>query len=67
MRTCSRSAPLASRGLTVGGPPEVVAAYLDGYRRIGVAEVIPVFRDPFDHETIERLGEVRAALDAIPG
>jgi hypothetical protein len=31
-----------------------------------VAEVIPVFRDPFDHETIERLGEVRAALDAIP-
>jgi F420-dependent oxidoreductase-like protein len=54
------------RRLSVGGPPEVVAAYLDGYRRIGVAEVIPVFRDPFDHETIERLGEVRAALDAIP-
>ena len=50
------------RGLTVGGPPDVVAAYLDGYRRIGVAEVIPVFRDPFDHETIERIGEVRAAL-----
>ena len=54
------------RGLSVGGPPEAVAAYLAGYRRIGVAEVIPVFRDPFDHETIERLGEVRAALDAIP-
>ena len=54
------------RGLTVGGPPDVVAAYLDGYRRIGVAEVIPVFRDPFDHETIERLGEVHAALDALP-
>jgi alkanesulfonate monooxygenase SsuD/methylene tetrahydromethanopterin reductase-like flavin-dependent oxidoreductase (luciferase family) len=54
------------RGLTIGGPPDVVAAYLDGYRRIGVAEVIPVFRDPFDHETIERLSEVRAALETIP-
>ncbi len=55
------------RGLSVGGPPDVIARYLDGYRRIGVAEVIPVFRDPFDIETIERLGEVRAALDAVPG
>lgn len=55
------------RGLSVGGPPDVIARYLDGYRRIGVAEVIPVFRDPFDTETIERLGEVRAALDAMVG
>ena len=54
------------RGLTIGGPPDVVAAYLDGYRRIGVSEVIPVFRDPFDLETIERLGDIRYALDAIP-
>ena len=30
---------------------------------IGVDEVIVVFRAPFDHETIERIGEVRAALD----
>jgi len=51
-----------ARGMTVGGPPDVVAAYLDGYRRVGIGEVVCVFRDPFDHETIERLGEVRAAL-----
>ena len=50
------------RGLHVGGSPAEVAAYLDGYRRIGVGEVIFVFRHPFDLETIERLGEVRAAL-----
>jgi alkanesulfonate monooxygenase SsuD/methylene tetrahydromethanopterin reductase-like flavin-dependent oxidoreductase (luciferase family) len=52
------------RGLTIGGPPADVAAYLDGYARIGVSEVIVVFRDPFDLETIERVGEIRAALNA---
>ncbi len=51
------------RGLTVGGSPADVAAFVDGYRRIGVREVIFVFRDPFDVETIERIGEVRAALE----
>jgi len=50
------------RGLTVGGSPAEVAAFVDGYRRIGVNEVILVFRDPFDAETIERIWEVRAAL-----
>jgi F420-dependent oxidoreductase-like protein len=50
------------RGLTVGGSPAEVAAFVEGYRRIGVSEVILVFRDPFDLETIERIGEVRAAL-----
>ncbi len=54
-----------SRGLTVGGPPQDVAAYLAGYRDIGVGEVIVVFRSPFDVETIERLGEVRTALAAL--
>ncbi len=54
----------SERGLSVGGSPQEVAAYVDGYRRIGVAEVIVVFRSPFDHETIERIGEVRAALGA---
>ncbi len=53
----------SDRGLSVGGPPAEVAAYLDGYRRIGVGEVIFVFRAPFDAETIGRLGEVREALD----
>jgi hypothetical protein len=32
------------------------------YQAIGVAEVIWIFRDPFDLETIRRLPEVRAAL-----
>jgi F420-dependent oxidoreductase-like protein len=49
-------------GLTVGGSPREVATFLDGYRRIGISEVIFVFRDPFDFESIERVGEVRAAL-----
>jgi alkanesulfonate monooxygenase SsuD/methylene tetrahydromethanopterin reductase-like flavin-dependent oxidoreductase (luciferase family) len=56
------SADGTDRGLTVGGSSAEVAAYVDGYRRIGVDEVIFVFRDPFDLETIERLDEVRAAL-----
>jgi alkanesulfonate monooxygenase SsuD/methylene tetrahydromethanopterin reductase-like flavin-dependent oxidoreductase (luciferase family) len=53
------------RGLTVGGPPLEVAAYLDRYRRIGAGEVMVVFREPFDVETIERIGEVRAELELI--
>ncbi len=53
----------SDRGLTVGGSPAEVAAFLDGYRQIGVGEIIFVFRDPFDRESIERIGEVRAALD----
>jgi len=53
----------SEHGLSVGGSPREVAAYLDGYRRIGIEEVIVVFRSPFDHETIGRIDEVRAALD----
>ncbi len=53
----------SDRGLSVGGSPAEVAAYVDAYRRIGVGEVIFVFRAPFDLETIGRLGEVREALD----
>jgi F420-dependent oxidoreductase-like protein len=56
----------SERGLTVGGPPEQVAAYIDAYRQIGVGEVVFIFRSPFDLETIERLGEVRAELEALP-
>lgn len=50
------------RGLTVGGPPDVIAEVLAGYRALGVGELIIVFRAPFDLETIKRIGEVRAAL-----
>ncbi len=53
----------SERGLTVSGPPATVAAYLEGYQRVGVGELIFVFRAPFDLETIGRLAEVRAALD----
>jgi alkanesulfonate monooxygenase SsuD/methylene tetrahydromethanopterin reductase-like flavin-dependent oxidoreductase (luciferase family) len=53
------------RGLTVGGPPREVAAYLDRYRRIGIGEVMFVFREPFDRETIQRIGEVRAELEEL--
>ncbi len=50
------------RGLSIGGPPDVVAAFVHGYEVIGVSEIMWIFRDPFDLETIERLGEVRALL-----
>jgi F420-dependent oxidoreductase-like protein len=52
------------RGLTIGGSPADVAAYVDRYRRVGIGEVVFVFRHPFDFETIERVAEVRAALAA---
>jgi F420-dependent oxidoreductase-like protein len=48
------------RGLTAGGPPATVGAYLDGYRALGVGEVVVVFRAPFDLETIRRIGELRS-------
>ncbi len=49
-----------TRGLMVGGPPADVDAYLDGYRDLGVGEVVFVFRAPFDVETIGRLAELRS-------
>jgi F420-dependent oxidoreductase-like protein len=48
------------RGRTAGGPPATVDAYLDGYRALGVGEVVVVFRAPFDLETIRRIGELRS-------
>jgi alkanesulfonate monooxygenase SsuD/methylene tetrahydromethanopterin reductase-like flavin-dependent oxidoreductase (luciferase family) len=52
----------SDRGLTMGGTTDEVAALIDRYRQVGVREVIFTFRDPFDTETIERLGELRAVL-----
>ena len=54
------------RGLTVGGPVAEVAAALDAYRRLGIGELIFVFRHPFDLETIERLGEIRDGHGGAP-
>ena len=52
----------SERGLSAGGPVPQMAAFLDAYARLGVAEVMFTFREPFDLETIERVGELRAAL-----
>jgi len=54
------------RGLSVGGPPREIAAFVGDYRTLGVEEVIVVFRSPFDLETSGRIHEVRRALDAMP-
>jgi F420-dependent oxidoreductase-like protein len=54
------------RGLTVGGPVADVAAGLDAYRRLGVNELIFVFRHPFDLETIEGVGRLREAVEGLP-
>jgi alkanesulfonate monooxygenase SsuD/methylene tetrahydromethanopterin reductase-like flavin-dependent oxidoreductase (luciferase family) len=52
-----------ARGLNAGGPPEAVANYIREFEALGIAEVIWIFRNPFDLETMSRLGEVRAALE----
>jgi F420-dependent oxidoreductase-like protein len=46
------------------GPPDAVADVLSGFQALGIAEVMWVFRAPFDLETIGRLEEVRSALRA---
>jgi alkanesulfonate monooxygenase SsuD/methylene tetrahydromethanopterin reductase-like flavin-dependent oxidoreductase (luciferase family) len=50
------------RGMSAAGPPALIADYIHGYDRLGVREVIWIFRSPFDLETIGRVAEVRAAL-----
>ncbi len=51
-------------GFNAGGPPETIAEYVRQFEAIGIAEVIWVFRNPFDLETMSRLAEARAALRA---
>jgi alkanesulfonate monooxygenase SsuD/methylene tetrahydromethanopterin reductase-like flavin-dependent oxidoreductase (luciferase family) len=46
------------------GPPALIAERLAPYRDLGMAEVVVRMPAPYDPETIERIGEVRAALDA---
>jgi alkanesulfonate monooxygenase SsuD/methylene tetrahydromethanopterin reductase-like flavin-dependent oxidoreductase (luciferase family) len=48
--------------LNVAGPPGKVADYLREFEALGIAEVMWIFRNPFDLETMARLPEVRAAL-----
>lgn len=49
--------------LDLWGSPEQVAEGLQPFIAAGVDEVIVVFRSPFDLETVERIGEVRSALE----
>jgi F420-dependent oxidoreductase-like protein len=51
-----------ARYVLLTGPPGDIATRLREYAAVGVDEVIWIFRHPFDLETIERIGEVRAAL-----
>lgn len=44
------------------GTPSTIAGYLRPFAALGVAEVMWVFRKPFDLETIGRLGEVERAV-----
>ena len=55
------------RGLSAGGTVEEVAATLVRYRDAGFAHPILIFRTPFDHETMDRLPELRAAMGAGSG
>jgi F420-dependent oxidoreductase-like protein len=46
------------------GTVNEVAASLARLREVGFAHPVIVFRTPFDHETMDRLPELRAALEA---
>jgi F420-dependent oxidoreductase-like protein len=52
----------SDRGLTFGGSPADFGGLVRRYADAGLGEIIVVFRNPFDMETMERIGEVRAAL-----
>lgn len=52
------------RGLQAWGPPSAIADYARRYAELGIAELIWIFRSPFDLESIRRLAEVRAAIAA---
>jgi alkanesulfonate monooxygenase SsuD/methylene tetrahydromethanopterin reductase-like flavin-dependent oxidoreductase (luciferase family) len=53
-----------ARLLNVGGPPESIADYVRTFEALGIAEVIWIFRNPFDLETMARLVDVRRLLEA---
>jgi F420-dependent oxidoreductase-like protein len=52
----------SDHGLSFGGSPRDFAELVRRYREAGLDEVIVVFRDPFDMETMQRIGEVREEL-----
>jgi F420-dependent oxidoreductase-like protein len=46
------------------GPPDEIAAFLRPYVDLGFRHVIARLPAPYDRETIDRIGEVRTALEA---
>ena len=62
--TTAHSIQPGEETLDLCGPPEAIAEGLRGWAAAGIAEVIWVFRMPWDLETIRALPEVRAALGA---
>jgi alkanesulfonate monooxygenase SsuD/methylene tetrahydromethanopterin reductase-like flavin-dependent oxidoreductase (luciferase family) len=50
------------RTLNAAGSPQKIADSVRGFADLGIDEVIWIFRNPFDLETMSRLAEVRAAL-----
>ena len=52
----------AIAGSRSAGPSTRSPPWSTATAQVGVGEVIFTFRDPFDTETIERLGELRAAV-----
>jgi hypothetical protein len=50
------------RTLNVGGSPGAVADYIRSFESLGIDEAIWIFRNPFDLETMSRLGDVRRLL-----
>jgi F420-dependent oxidoreductase-like protein len=49
--------------LSALGSPAEVAETIARYRDVGFGHVVLVFRSPFDRETMDRLPQLRAALD----
>jgi F420-dependent oxidoreductase-like protein len=49
----------------LAGPPDAIAADLRPYLDLGFRHVIARLPAPYDPETIERIGEVRAAIAAL--
>jgi alkanesulfonate monooxygenase SsuD/methylene tetrahydromethanopterin reductase-like flavin-dependent oxidoreductase (luciferase family) len=49
------------------GPPSAIAAGLLPYLRLGFGHIIVRLPTPYDHETIERIGELRDAVASAVG
>lgn len=67
-RWLDRHTPEADeRGRELVGTPDSVVATLRRYRAVGVRDAVWIFRSPFDTATMDRLPDIRAALEADEG